>query len=389
MAPHLRLNVLVFTLIRIVMNTMHRMVYPFLAVFGRGLGVDLPALSIALTTRSAVGVFSPFLASVADTRGRKAGMLLGVLLFITGTSIVVIWPTYTSFFLALIITMLGKYIFDPSMQAYLGDQVPYDRRGRVMAITELGWSLSFVIGVPLMGFLIARQGWMAPFPLLTLLGLLSLGGLYWLLPKDPKFDGKRPSMWRNFQAVLTYTPAIAGLALGFLISSANEVVNLVFGVWLENAFALQITALGAVAAVIGLGELGGESLSAGFTDRLGKPESVGLGIILNILAALALPFLGRSMPGAVLGLFLFYITFEFTLVSSIPMMTEIMPSARATYLSISIASVSLGRALGALLAVPIYNRGIMGNVLAAAAINLLALLALYLLKRTLLGRENG
>ena len=371
------------------MNTMHRMVYPFLAVFGRGLGVDLPALSIALTTRSAVGVFSPFLASVADTRGRKAGMLLGVLLFITGTSSVVIWPTYTSFFLALIITMLGKYIFDPSMQAYLGDQVPYDRRGRVMAITELGWSLSFVIGVPLMGFLIARQGWMAPFPLLTLLGLLSLGGLYWLLPKDPKFDGKRPSMWRNFQAVLTYTPAIAGLALGFLISSANEVVNLVFGVWLENAFALQITALGAVAAVIGLGELGGESLSAGFTDRLGKPESVGLGIILNILAALALPFLGRSMPGAVLGLFLFYITFEFTLVSSIPMMTEIMPSARATYLSISIASVSLGRALGALLAVPIYNRGIMGNVLAAAAFNLLALLALYLLKRTLSGRENG
>jgi predicted MFS family arabinose efflux permease len=371
------------------MNTMHRMVYPFLAVFGRGLGVDLPALSIALTTRSAVGVFSPFLASVADTRGRKVGMLLGVLLFVFGTGIVVIWPTYTIFFLALIITMFGKYIFDPSMQAYIGDQVSYDRRGRVLAITELGWSLSFVIGVPLVGFLIARQGWMAPFPLLTILGLLSLGGLYLLLPKDPMPDENRPSMWRNFQAVLTYAPALLGLSMGFLISSANEVVNLVFGVWLEDAFALQITALGAAAAVIGLAELGGESLSAGFTDRLGKLNSVGLGIVLNIMAGLALPFLARSMPGAVLGLFLFYITFEFTVVSIIPLMTEILPSARATLLSVNIAIASLGRALGAFLAVPIYNWGIIGNVLAAAAFNLLALLMVYLLNRAVWGRDNS
>ena len=115
---------------------MHRMVYPFLAVFGRGLGVDLPALSIALTTRSAVGVFSPLLASVADTRGRRTGMLLGVLLFIIGTGIDVFWPTYPSFFLALIVTLLAKHIFDPSMQAYLGDQVPYERRGRVIGLTE-------------------------------------------------------------------------------------------------------------------------------------------------------------------------------------------------------------------------------------------------------------
>lgn len=383
MAPHLRLNVLVFTLIRIVLNTMHRMVYPFLAVFGRGLGVDVPTISIALTTRSAVGVFSPLLASVADTRGRKAGMLLGLLIFSAGTGLVVIWPTFTSFFLALILTLLGKYIFDPSMQAYLGDQVPYDRRGRVMAITELGWSLSFVIGVPLMGFVIARRGWMATFPLLTLLGLLSMVGLYWLLPKDPKPDVNRPSIWRNFYAVLSYTPALAGLAFGFLISSANEVVNLIFGVWMEDAFALQIMALGAASAVIGLSELGGDSLSVVLTDRLGKPHAVGLGIILNSLAALALPILGGTLPGAMVGLFVFYITFEFAVVSSIPMMTEILPSARATFLSINLAVVSLGRAFGALLAPSLYTWGIVGSALAALTFNLLALIALRRLTRVL------
>lgn len=385
----LRFNILVFTLIRIVMNTMYRMVYPFLAVFGRGLGVDLPALSLALSTRSIVSAFSPFLASMADTRGRKAGMLLGVFLFIIGTGIVVIWPTYTSFFLALIITLLAKQIFDPSMQAYLGDHIPYERRGRVIGMTELGWSLSFFLGVPLMGFLIARQGWMAPFPLLTFLGVLSLAGVYYLLPKHPKPDGNLPSIWRNFQTVLTYRPALTALLMGFLMVSANEVVNLIFGVWLEDSFALQITALGLASAVIGLAEMGGDSLSAGFTDRLGKLRSIALGIVLNIIAGLALPFLARSIPGAVLGLFLFYITFEFTIVSSIPLMTEILPSARATLLSVNFATVSLGRALGAFLAVPIYNFGITGNVLVAMTFNLLALLTVYLLNRALRHRENA
>lgn len=385
----LRFNILVFTLIRIVMNTMYRMVYPFLAVFGRGLGVDLPALSLALSTRSIVSAFSPFLASMADTRGRKAGMLLGVFLFIIGTGIVVIWPTYTSFFLALIITLLAKQIFDPSMQAYLGDHIPYERRGRVIGMTELGWSLSFFLGVPLMGFLIARQGWMAPFPLLTFLGVLSLAGVYYLLPKHPKPDGNLSSIWRNFQTVLTYRPALTALLMGFLMVSANEVVNLIFGVWLEDSFALQITALGLASAVIGLAEMGGDSLSAGFTDRLGKLRSIALGIVLNIIAGLALPFLARSIPGAVLGLFLFYITFEFTIVSSIPLMTEILPSARATLLSVNFATVSLGRALGAFLAVPIYNFGITGNVLVAMTFNLLALLTVYLLNRALRHRENA
>lgn len=40
----LRFQTVAFALIRTVVNTMHRMVYPFLPVFSRGLGVDLTGL---------------------------------------------------------------------------------------------------------------------------------------------------------------------------------------------------------------------------------------------------------------------------------------------------------------------------------------------------------
>ena len=60
------------------------------------------------------------------------------------------------------------------MQAYLGDRVPYEKRGLPLALTELSWSLSFIIGVPLTGFLISKYGLTSPFPWLAGLGLLAL-----------------------------------------------------------------------------------------------------------------------------------------------------------------------------------------------------------------------
>ncbi len=371
-----------FTITRTIINTLHRMVYPFLAVLARGVGVDLISMSYALTARSLVGTVGPFAATIADRRGRKFGMLLGIGLFTMGTAIVVIRPVFPALVLSIILSTLGKYIFDPSMQAYLADRIPYARRGRTIAVTEFGWSLAFILGIPLMGFLIARNGWMAPFPLMVLLGALIFAGLSLMLPNDSQqpmsasADGER----NNFRLVLTSVPALAGLAVGLLASAGNEVVNLIFGVWLEDAFGLQIAALGAASAVIGLSELGGEGLVAAFVDRLGKPRAIGLGLAANCLAALALLFLGRTEAGALVGLFFFYITFEFTLVSIIPLMTELLPTRRATLMAFNVAALSLGRALGDLLAPRLYGLGFWFVVLGAVGFNLLALAALRKVK---------
>ena len=377
----LRIQILAFTLIRIVINTAQRMVYPYMSAFGRGLGVDLTALSRAVAGRSLLGTTGPFLASIADNRGRKAAMLLGVLIFVAGALLVLGWPVYPVFVLTMALTMLGKYVFDPAMQAYVGERIPYQRRGFILAITEFGWSLSFIVGVPIMGFLIVRFGWQGPYPVLALLGLIGMGSLVWLLPKDPLPASDPPSILRNLRSVLTFVPALAGLATGAFTSTANEVVNVVFGVWMEDSFGLKIAGLAVTAAVIGLSELGGEGLTAGLADRLGKPRAVGIGLIANSLAAIALPVLGSSLSGALFGLFCFYITFEFTIVSSISMMSEVVPTARASLMATNAASNSLGRVLGALLAPLLYSIGFWGSCLAAVAFNLVAFLALLRLNQ--------
>ncbi len=370
-----------FTFTRILLNTLYRMVYPFLGVFRTALGVSLEQMSYILTLRAVLGAFAPIFASIGDSRGRKTGMVLGLALFTIGSAIVLIYPSYWLFALALLLTMLGKYIFDPSLLAYIGDKVSYASRGRVMALMELGWSLSFLIGVPLVGFLIASSGWKAPFGVFVVLGGFVLFTLLLRLPATNPIPAQSGRQQHSLMTVLSSSLALNGLAIGLSISAANEVINLVFGVWLEDTFQLKIAALGATTAVIGISELLGEFLVAGFVDKLGKPKTVTIGILLNILAAFGLTQGHGSPIAAVLGLAFFYITFEFTLVSSIPLMSEILPEKRATMLSSTGASHSLGRALGALFAAPLYGMGIVANLGVAIFFNLLALFALWSLTR--------
>src|SRR5919108_1773745 len=154
----LRFQLLIFMLLRTVLNTMQRMVYPFLAVFARGLGVEYTTLSFVVTLRSFIGMFAPVFGTIADQRGRRFGMLLGIFLFIAGMGLVALAPSFWTFGIALLLAILSKYLFDPSMQAYFGDRVPYERRGTALAVTEASWSLAFIAGIPLVGYLIAVYG---------------------------------------------------------------------------------------------------------------------------------------------------------------------------------------------------------------------------------------
>ena len=372
----LRFQLIIFMFLRTIFNTMHRMVYPFLAVFARGLGVEITTLSYVVTARSFFGVLTPVFGSIADQRGRKFGMFTGAVLFTLGMGAVALYPGFITFCIAILFAILGKYFFDPAMQAYFGDRIPYERRGTALAVTEAAWSLAFIAGVPLMGFLISGYGWDEPFRLLAGLGLVMLVVIWRMVPYTPPSERKIDSV-SNFRSVLTNIPALAGISIALWASAANELVNLIFGIWLEDSFGLKIAALAGASAIIGISELSGEGLVALTTDRLGKPRALMLGLTGNIFAALLLPIVGRTELGALIGLFLFYITFEYVMVSHIPMMTEVMPEARATLLSFNLTGHALGRMIGALLAAFIYQRfGFIPVTLIAILFNGFGLLAL-------------
>lgn len=376
-----RIRLITYTAIRVVLNTAHRMVYPFLPVFARGLGVDIQTISALVANRAVVGSFSPFLVPFIEPRGRRFGMMLGLVFFTGGVGIVAFAPSVSSLGIALILSLLGKAFFDPSLTAYVSDHTPYSERGSAVAALEFAWSLSFIAGIPAVGWLLSRSTWSTPFMVLGILGVAAFIYIALTLKDSVMPSHHEDGIFGNAKQIITSPVTLAAISIGLLVSAANEVVNIVFGLWLEDSFNLQIAALGAASAVIGLSELGGEGLVFGLVDRLGKVRASGLGVIANCFAAILLPIIGRTQAGALAGLFLFYITFEFTIVSIIPLITEVMPAARVTMLSFAGAAHSVGRALGAWLAPPLYAVGFSHIMGAAIVFNLLGLAAVWYVSR--------
>ncbi len=389
MKNKLNLHIALFILIRIAISTMSRMVYPFLPALARGMGVSQFDITWAINLRSLTGLAGPFVATIGDTRGRRFGMLFSLGMIVISLGLMAVWPSYLMFIVTLITGSLGYLSLNPSMQAYLGDHVPYERRGRALGLVELGWSLSFIIGVPVTGLVISTYGWQYAFLFLGILCLFGFLALLIVIPDDHPEKTASLSFLHNMRQVITSRPALAGLGLAIACTAANEIINMVFGVWMEDSFGLKIAQIGAASAILGVSELGGEVIVAGISDRTGKSILLGAGLALNCAAVLLLPLLSGSLTGALVGLSLFYITFEITIVSSIPMMTEILPSARATLLAAYISCLAIGRAIGGALAPVLYVMsrkpgplsGMVGVALAVILFNLLALAALAYLRR--------
>ena len=375
------LQLATYMLIRLVMNTAYRMIYPFLSVFARALGVEISVISGLVAKRAIVGALLPFIFLFIEPRGRKFGMLLGLGLFVLSIGIVAFWPNLATFGIALVFSLVGKAIFDPSLTSYVADHVSYERRGTAIGILEFAWSLAFIVGVPAAGFLIARSTWSAPFRVLGVLGFIAFIYIVLTLTDSEKPVYHTDGIFGNVKQIFTTPTVLIAFTIWLFVAAANEVVNLMFGVWLEDSFRLQIAALAGASAIIGLSELGGEGFVALFVDRIGKVRAAGYGIVANCLAALLLPIIGRTQLGALTGLFLFYITFEFTIVGIIPLMTEVMPNARATTLSFASAAQAIGRAIGALLAPSLYALGFSFITGAAVIFNLLGLGAVWYVSR--------
>lgn len=360
---------------RTITDTGFRMIYPLLPVFARGVQVEVSAIVSILTLMQLLGLVAPFIGRVSEQRGRKFTILMGLLLYVAGMFSVFILPNFAGLAVALLFGALGRTALGPAMQAYISDKVPYQRRGMYLGLVELAWSGAFLIGVPVMTWLIANYNWQAPFVALAILSALSFV-IIWLRIEPDAPVVHHVTFLPAVRAALSSPMAVAGLIMGFSISACNQLVSVIFGTWIEGAFGIQLAALAAAAAVIGLSEVSGESIVTLLADKFGKRRLVLLGVSGNMLACLILPLTGVNLSLALVGLFLFYLTFELSVVASIPLATELSPNNRAMYLTLLMAAVTLGRALLTPLAPALFASGLLANCLVAAGFNLIAVFVL-------------
>ncbi len=360
---------------RLVMNTAQRFVYPFLPAIARGLGVSLGQAGLMVSARWLAGLATPLVVATAgraESRRRLAATGLG--LFVVGAVVTAGTSVYVGALVGFILMGVAKPAFDIAAQSYVADRTPYERRARYLGVLELTWAGGLLVGAPAAGWLIAQLDWRAPFWALAG-AAVAIGGVLWLV-LDPDAAGADGPPGR----LRLGRPAAALLAVTALFSLAAELVFVVFGAWLEDAYGLSLLALGGTATVVGLSELAGEGAVLAFTDRIGKRRSVAIGLAISVVGFASLALEPASLVVGVALVSAALLGFEFTIVAAIPLATEMVPGARARYLAWFIVAMNLGRAVGAAGGPWLFDRfGVAGNALAAAAVDLMALIGLVAL----------
>ena len=344
----------VIFLARAVLNTTFRIVYPFLPGIARGLGISLVAAGRLVTLRMVGMMAAPLLGPVADRYGRRRIMVVALLTFALASLVLTGAGTLSAAVVAFLFYGVAKALYDPTVYAYLGDTVPYHERGRAIGIVELSWSGAWLLGVPVSGFLIERFGWRAPWAILGVLGLLGAWLTHAYLPpaRGPSERDREAltiaALVGDWRKLLLCRPVVLLLLVISFLTLANEIPFIVYGAWLETTFGLSLSALGVASIVVGLAEATAELGASVITDRLGKRRSMLMGLAGLAASSIVLPWLsGLGLVAALGGVALMLLTFEFTLVSLLPLATELAPDARASLLSLVVTAFSLSRILGA------------------------------------------
>lgn len=340
---------------RFALNTGLRFVYPYAPALARGLNVRREDIYYLITLRNLTGFLSPVFGPLSERYGRRAILMLGMAIFSLGALMVAIWPTYWILGVCLCAMGVGKILYDPAMQAYIGDEVPYERRGRAVAISEYSWSLALLIGVPLAGFLILRQGWQSPFLWLGVGGIISAAILFQIISKGKQNDAKRGTLAMTLGLLREHHVVLYAALYMTLFVAANEMLFIVFGGWMEDSFNLSLTSLGIAAAVIGSAEFAGETFAGWSVDRFGKRPVIIVAGLTTALCSLLLPFTSAALAGALITLFVLFLAFEITVVGGIPLMTELVPGSRAVVMSIILAAMFAGRTIGSFFGPLVWN----------------------------------
>lgn len=346
-------------LTRLLVDTAVQMFFPFLPVIAEGMGTTTVQLGRLVSLRSSMGLLSPLFGVLADRRGYRLTMRLGLLLGAIGYAIVASSSSAWVAAVGMVFAGLGTFSFVPTLQAYVSTRLPYYQRAKGLGILEYSWALAGIIGLFLVGQIIALTSWRVPLYVIAV-GMLGAAILYGRLPSARHQqaasmpDSQSGLSWAKIRAFFDFgdkqRSAWSVLVVAFLTMFSAITIIINYGTWLARDFAIGAASLGTVALILGLADLSGSVLASLTGDRVGKRRSLLAGTAVSAVAYFCLPFFDVTLVTAVIGLIFMRITFEYSIVNIIALVSEQVPAQRGKLMTLNAAMALLGSTLAGLIA---------------------------------------
>lgn len=366
-------NVLVWS--RLVSNACYRYSPPFVAFIARGLDVSVATLGVGLMVAELSALLSPAVGRRIDRANRVVAMITGMTLLSVGMAVAAVAPNVVVFAAGVFCVGTSKVVFDTGLIVWINDQIPYERRGRIVGVIETSWALGLFLGVASMGLVTALASWRWGMAYGALAMAVSCAMVSRRLPRH---EAHAPVAEHRGSRL----PRRGWLVVGsmFTLMGASQCLSITFGPWFEDDFGFTSAALVAVVVATGIAELFASAGSSRVMDVWGKESSVRRGSVLMVAAAVAMAFVAGHPAIGVPALVLFMLGFEFAVVSILPIAANIIPGSSGTGLGLSVGAGTLGRAVFSAVATSLYeSTGHTGPAIAAGvlALSTIALIGLY------------
>lgn len=348
----------------------------------RWLPFFLPTLAIAfasstaeLTTILGVGEMAALVTLLAGRHfdaGHERVIMVGALALIAGSSFLALAGTVVSFAGAFLMLIVGVSLYTVGGHTYLSRRVPFDRRGRVIGLFETSWASALLIGAPIIALLINAVGWRGPFIALGILAT-AMAVVVARTPHTEPISSGGPTAAANEPLTgAAWRVVFASGAIG--VAGLTTIV--IAGTWLDDRLGVSTSGVGLSAMAFGLAELSSSVSSAAFSDRIGKGRSTRATLFVVVIGLIVMTRADTSLVVGLVGLLLFFLGFEYAIVTSFGILSEVMPEARGRALAVGNAVGTVGRGAATVASGRLYDEFGINGPAALSAVGALVAIAL-------------
>jgi DHA1 family inner membrane transport protein len=310
------------------------------------LGVSVPTAGQAMTAYAlSTALLAPLVLLATGSWSRRRALILALVLFLLGNVLCAAATSLTMLLAGRVLMGLGA-VFTPIAAGIAVAIVEPARRGQALALTFLGISLSYVVGVPVGAWLGAAYGWHAPLWLFSVLSLLAIGAVVAWVPAALHAPGAR---FAGLPALLARRDVLAVLALTFLYFIAIFAVFSFIGPVLQALVPMDRARQSLTLALFGLSGVAGTLLGGVANDRFGPQRSLVVQLSVLGLTMAVLPLTAGSWPALVATLLTWGTAGFGMMVPQQSRLAALAPPAAPLLLSLNTSMLYLGTAAGAVI----------------------------------------
>lgn len=349
---------------------------PLIPSISKNLNIQAGSAGYLVTLYSIFYVIcAPLLGPISDNIGRKKMLVIGMFIFSVASITTGLSKNFVLMLIARGFTGIGAAFAAPNIWAYIGDSFDYEERGKVTAIVASALSLGMIFGIPIGSFLTEAMSWNDTFYVLGIISFIIALSIFIVFPYNKV---KNKGYKNNLKDVFKQKSIVYSFFITLLVAFANFGLYTFLGYWINKCFNLNVSFIGMLMIIAGIGNLIGTQLGGYLSDKYGKRKIAIIATFLMGISLILLPISSFNLIVTGIDIFL-WMTSGGTAFSTIQVMiTQLSKESRGTVMAINNSFMWTGSAIGSAVIGIVVNN--IGFVYASLICGLSVFIASFILK---------